>query len=181
MTRPSRRPARVAACAAALVAGLALAGCSAGAVTQTDTTMTGVTGSQGQVGEMLVRDAAIDPGTTAVVPAGTTVTLRASLINEAPGGDRLVSVSTPYATTVTSQGVTQIPGDNALRLVGSDPGPVGPAPADTRIAATARIVLGGVTQVLHAGPTYPVTFTFERAGAVTVPVPVQSAGLTPVS
>lgn len=179
-----RRPARLvraATCAAALVAGLALAGCSAGAVTQTDTTLTGVTGSEAQVGEMLVRDAAIDPGTTAVVPAGATVTLRATLVNEAPGGDRLVSVSTPYASVVTSEGVTQIPGDNAIRLVGSDPGPVGPPPADTRLSATARIVLGGVTQVLHAGPTYPVTLTFERAGTVTIPVPVQSVGPTPVS
>jgi len=181
MSRPRRRRAHVAASATALLAALALSGCSAGAVTQTDTTITTVTGSMGQVGEMMVRDLSIDPGPEAVVPAGAMVTLRGSLVNEAALGDRLVSVSTPYATGVTAEGVTEIPGDNAIMIVGSRPGPVGPPPPDSRLTGTARIVLAGATQVLHSGPTYPVTLTFERAGTVTVPVSVVSTGLVPVS
>jgi hypothetical protein len=181
MSRPRRRAAHVVASATALLAALALSGCSAGAVTQTDTTLTTVTGSSGQVGEMLVRDLSIDAGPTAVVPAGAAVTLRGTLVNEAALGDRLVSVSTPYAQSVTAEGVTQIPGDNAIMIVGSDPVPVGPPPLDTRVTGTARIVLSGATQVLHGGPTYPLTLTFERAGSVTLPVPVLSSGLAPVS
>jgi copper(I)-binding protein len=35
-------------------------------------------------------------------------------------------------------------------------------------------VLTGLREDITAGPTYPVTFTFERAGQIQVPVPVQN-------
>lgn len=165
----------------ALLATLVLGGCSSGAVSQTDTTVSTVTGAMGQTGEMLVRDLSLDPGPAEVVPAGSPVTLRGTLVNEAPGEDQLVSVSTPYATAVVAQGVTTVPGDNATMLVGSSPVPVGPPAPDTRVTGTARITLNGVTQVLHSGPTYPVTLTFAHAGTITVPTPVISTGAVPVS
>lgn len=172
--RPLRpRPALVA--ATVMAAALTVGGCSAGAVTQTDTMVSTVTGAQGQAGEVLLRDITIDPGPQVTVPAGGTVALRGTLVNEGALGDRLVSVSTPYASQVRPEGQTTIPGDNATRLVGSEPGPVGPPIPNVRFTGTGRITLAGVTQVLHAGPTYAVTFTFERGGTVTVPVPVVSS------
>jgi hypothetical protein len=57
---------------------------------------------------------------------------------------------------------------------------VGP-PSPAQAIGTMRITLAGVTQVLHAGPTYPVTFTFARSGSVTLPVPLQTTNVTPNS
>ena len=176
-----RRSLVAASALSALLAALALGGCSSGAVSQTDTTVSTVTGAMGQTGEMLVRDLRLDPGPVSVVPAGSPVTLKGTLVNEAPGGDRLVSVSTPYAVSVVAEGQTTVPGDNATMLVGSAPGPVGPPAPDTRVTGTGRITFNGVTQVLHSGPTYPVTLTFEHAGTITVPVPLVSTGEVPVS
>jgi copper(I)-binding protein len=47
--------------------------------------------------------------------------------------------------------------------------PTGPLAAGT---TTAQVVLTGLKQNLAVGPTYPVVLTFQRAGAVTVQVPV---------
>ena len=46
------------------------------------------------------------------------------------------------------------------------------AAAPNQQAAGAQVVLVGVTQEIRPGLTYPVTFTFQKAGAVTVQVPV---------
>jgi copper(I)-binding protein len=171
MSRRARgyRPAFVV--ATMLTAALALAGCSAGTVTQTDTIVQNTAvGAWGQVGEIAIRDLTIDGGPTKVVPAGAPALLKGGIVNESPEPDRLVSVSSPYAVSVVPEGATAIPGDNAIRIVGAEPGPVGPPNQDERVSGTLRLTLQGTTQVLRPGPTYAVTLTFERAGTVTLPV-----------
>lgn len=179
--RPTRRVPAVGVLVPVLLAVLALAGCSAGAVTQTDTTVTSVTGAQGQVGDISILNLSIDPGPAAVVPAGSTVFLRGSMVNVGSRTDRLVAVSSPYASSVQAQGQTVVPGDNATALVGADPVPVGPPVPGLRLSGTALVSLVGVTQVLHAGPTYPVTLTFERSGSITLPASVITSGPVPVA
>jgi copper(I)-binding protein len=161
-------------------AALVLSGCSAGAVTQTDTTVSSVGGAEGQVGQILLRDITLDAGTAVVVPAGASITIAGTLVNQGLGDDQLISVTSPYFSQVRSEGDTTIPGNAATRMVGSRPGPVGP-PSPTQPDGTMRITGSGVTQVLHAGPTYPVTFTFAKAGAVTLPVFVQTTTPVPAS
>ena len=180
--RPTGRPRRAALLAATLLgaAALVLSGCSAGAVTQTDTTVSSVPGTEGQVGQILLRDITLDPGTAVVVPAGGTITLAGTFVNQGLGDDQLVSVTSPYAGQVRSEGDTTIPGDDATSMVGSAPGPVGP-PSPTKPNGTLRVTLTGVAQVLHAGPTYPVTFTFAKAGSITLPVSVQTTSPVPAS
>ena len=83
-----------------LTVALVLGGCSAGTVTQTDTTVSQASGAQGQIGRMLMRDLAleVDPtpdGRTPTVPAGGQVGVRGTLVNEARGRDQLLSVSGP--------------------------------------------------------------------------------------
>jgi len=169
------RPALVV--ATLLTAALALAGCSAGTVTQTDTVVSQAAGSRGQVGPMILLDMSIDSGPTETVPSGVEVPLRGTIVNEGATADRLVSVSTPYAVGVRQEGVTTIPAENAVRIVGAEPLPAGPVdPANRGLAASMRLVLTGVTQQLRAGPTYAVTFTFERAGSVTIPMIVVGSG-----
>lgn len=179
--RPTGRP-RTALLAATLLgaAALVLSGCSVGAVTQTDTTVSSVYGAESQVGQVLLRDVTIDPGPVVVVPAGSSVTLRGTFVNQALADDQLVSVSTPYAGQVRTEGTTTIPGNAATMMVGSQPGPVGP-PSPTQVNGTVRVTLSGVSQVLHEGPTYPVTLTFAKAGSITLPVPVNATGPVPAS
>jgi hypothetical protein len=180
--RPTGRPRRTALLAATLLgaAALVLTGCSAGAVTQTDTTVPQSIGSQGQTGQILLRDIYLDSGPAVVVPAGSTITVSGTLVSEGLGDDQLVSVTSPYFSQVRSEGTTTIPGNDATRIVGSQPGPVGP-PSPTQPNGTMRLTASGVTQVLHAGPTYPVTFTFARSGSVTLPLMVQTTVATPNS
>lgn len=160
-----------------LIAALALTGCSAGAVTQTGTIVSQADGAVGQIGPISLQDMSIEGGPAAFTPAGGQAALRGTIINDGPTTDRLVSVTTPYAQNVRPEGATTIPSVNAVRIVGEDPGPVGPADAALGVGGTMRLTLTGVTQELRPGPTYDVTFTFERAGSVTVPVIVGTGGL----
>lgn len=159
-----------------LTAGLALGGCSAGSVTQTDTIVSQADGANGQVGGILLRDVSLDAGPTNTVPSGGEIPLRLTIINQTPTEDRLVSVTSPYAVSARTEGPTTIPGNTSLRIIGNDPGPLGPPDPFVRTGGSARIVLTGVTQQLRPGPTYQVTFTFEKAGTVTVPVIVVGEG-----
>jgi periplasmic copper chaperone A len=176
MSRRPRGPRPGIVVATLLTAALALAGCSAGTVTQTDTIVSQAAGAFGQVGAMSLRDISLDSGPAETVPSGAEIALRGSLINEGGTPDRLVAVSTPYATGFRQEGETVIPNNNVLRIVGAAPAPVGPANLDTRQSASARVVLTGTTQQMRPGPTYAVTFTFERAGSITLPVIVVGAG-----
>ncbi|WP_018333218.1 copper chaperone PCu(A)C [Actinomycetospora chiangmaiensis] len=182
MTRRSTGRPRTALLAATLLgaAALVLSGCSAGAVTQTDTTVSSVVGTEGQVGQVLLRNVTLDPGASPVVQAGSTVALRGTIINQALQDDQLVSVSTPYAGPARAEGFTTIVGNSSTAMVGADPVPVGP-PSPTNPTASMRITLPQVSQVLHEGPTYPVTFTFARAGSVTLPVFLNTTTAVPAS
>nr|WP_255426937.1 copper chaperone PCu(A)C [Pseudonocardia sp. C8] len=86
------------------------------------------------------------------------------MVNSGATADRLVSVSTPAATSVRIQGDTAMPQDVALVSKGNTP-----------ITATGtreiQLVAEGLTQPVAAGRTVPMTFVFERAGSVTVDVP----------
>jgi copper(I)-binding protein len=175
MSRRPRGPRPGIVVAILLTAALALAGCSAGTVTQTGTVVSQAAGARGQVGPMALRDIALESGPTGAVPAGAEVPLRGTIVNESPTPDRLVSVTTPYAIGVRQEGAAVIPGNTAVRIVGAA---VGPAAPDSGQGPTMRLTLTGVTQQLGAGPTYAVTFTFERAGTVTVPVIVVPPGAT---
>jgi copper(I)-binding protein len=80
------------------------------------------------------------------------------------------------------------PAPNAGANPGSRPAPAtgGPEAAATAVAGaaapssgvvepgttTAQVVLTGLKQDLQVGPTYPVVLTFQRAGTVTIQVPV---------
>jgi copper(I)-binding protein len=176
MSRRPRGPRPGILVATLLTAALALAGCSAGTVTQTDTIVSQAAGAFGQVGAIALRDISLDPGPAETVPAGAEVALRGTLVNEGGLPDRLVSVTTPYATGVRQEGAAVIPNNNAIRIVGAAPVPVGPADLDSRQSGSMRLVLTGVTQQLRPGPTYAVTFTFERAGTITLPVIVVGSG-----
>jgi len=170
---------------------------------------------------VVVRDAEIefaaDAAPAAVYPAGATAPLRMRIVNVGATADRLVSVSSPWASSVSVTGPTVVPGGQALVVGGqpsenaaepgtpaeprlepgapdAEPAPSGAAALDEaaepgagppagapggrapQVAAPApgstRIALTGLRDDLRAGLTYEVVLVFERAGPISLQVPV---------
>lgn len=171
---------------AALIAAAVLTGCGAGQVASTATQVSNTTGGNAQVGPLALRtvaiafDGAVEDG--AVYRRGEDAPLNMTVVNEAGQTDRLVSASTPLAESVEISGTTDIPSGRSL-VVGGDTqqqgaGSPGGAPVTTPLPRedepTASVVLVGLRDDVRSGISYPITFTFERAGDVTVAVPVDS-------
>ncbi|MBP2365353.1 copper chaperone PCu(A)C [Pseudonocardia parietis] len=167
----NRRPLRTLAGVAGAVAlsGLLLSGCGAGQISQTAEQVPATNGLNASVGQVDLRDVQIaypaSPASPAALYArGTTAPVRATLINTSTVADRLVSVSSPAATSVRVQGDATMPQDLALVSAGN-----------SQLTPTAsrelQLVAEGLTQPIAAGKTVPMTFVFERAGSVTIDVP----------
>jgi copper(I)-binding protein len=211
---PRTRRTGTAAAIGALIGALALAGCGAGQITQTDTQVAAVDGALATVGSIAIRDAQIEFGEAEgvnVYNRGGAAPLSLTIANTGADADKLVSVSSPVAASVKISGTPDIAGGRVLVVEGEPEGaaepaapsgsarptgtaaatPTSPAPTSTASATPsatasanaegpgaatgkreAQIVLTGLTADIRSGLTYPVTFRFERAGEVTVNVPV---------
>jgi len=199
--RVASRLVPLAAATAAVV--VLLTGCGSGQVSQTADQVSAVDGAHGQVGTIDIRNAQLAPPTNGrgFYPTGSDAPLEVTIVNTGAVDDRLASVSSPDVVGVQVRGDTNLPAGTALRAIqqalpaGEQPpsAPVSavstPAPgkvggsAPPQQAAPAMqlgqiaIVLTGLKTVdLYTGYTIPVVFTFARAGAVTVNVPVGSPG-----
>lgn len=164
--RPTRRTGGA---LAAMLVAVALTGCGAGAVTQTASQASAVNGASAQVGNVVIRDASIAAATTlagAAYQPGGSAPLNLTLVNSGFAADKLVSASSPVAGTVQITGDATIPGGTAVT--------VGNTGADGRALAgrTIAIKLNGLVGPIRAGLNYPVTFRFEKAGELTVKLPV---------
>ncbi|WP_224388159.1 copper chaperone PCu(A)C [Pseudonocardia sp. ICBG1293] len=159
--------------APALLALFLLAGCGTAAPTIDVAPPTGTAGDAlASVGGIDIRDAAIAPADDAeggiAHPAGSEVALRFVAVNTGDAADRLVSVSSPLAEDVDISGERALIGGATL-LVGGTGSTV---PAGAASVTRATVTLDDLRQALSVGPTYPVTLTFERAGSVTLELPV---------
>lgn len=152
-----------------LGAVVALAGCSAGQVTETDTQVAAVNGGSGDVNGIAIRNATFTfPSPETRYVAGSSAPIQVVLTNEGPD-DKLVQVFSPYAASATLSGDTTLPSRTALHATsGSEQLQQGETPADRQV----EITLNGFKQDITPGVTIPVTFVFEKAGQVTVQVPV---------
>ncbi|MDR7301441.1 copper chaperone PCu(A)C [Haloactinomyces albus] len=131
-------------------------------------------GSEGQVGSMLVRDAtfAYDHPIegNAVYQPGESVAVRATIVNEGSTTDRLVSVSSPIADEGLVRGEHTIPGGHTLTAGYTEPVASITLPNTTSI----DLRLLGLNTALRSGPTYPVVFTFARAGEIRIELRVDN-------
>lgn len=166
----NRRPARALAGVTALaLTGLLVAGCGTGQLSQTAAQVAATNGLNTSVGQVDLRDVQVGYPQTPASPAvlyarGTNAPLRATLINTGSVADRLVRVSSPFATSVAITGDPVMPQDVALvSTAGSAITPTSSRPI--------QIQLDGLTQPIAAGAQVPVTFVFERSGSVTVQAP----------
>jgi copper(I)-binding protein len=173
-TRPRAIRAVALAAGVAFLGGvLALTGCSAGQITQTSSQVAGVNGVSARVGSIVVRDAQIEfagaPGDGSAYPRGSDAPLKMAIINEGNATDRLVSASSPVATSVLILGDTSLPPNHTLS-VGNLRGPTAVRLPDTN---QVQIILFNIKQDLKPGGiTYEVVLVFEKAGAVRLQLPV---------
>ena len=186
----------------AAAAALAVTGCSAGQVTQTDTQVAPVPGNTATVGEVSLQDLMIAFNGVEGYTAGDNAPLIVRVFNNATDeGDRLISVSSPDADAVTiaggetdeppaaespspdgespAPGTSPSPGDQS-----PEPTPAGPQGGEIDVAVSASgfvmlvpgegmyLQLEGINEDLRPGSIVEVTFTFERAGTVTVDIPM---------
>ncbi len=171
MRASSTVSARIVACCAA---ALALVGCGAGQITQTDSQVAAVDGSSIDIGDSIaLRNVRLPypQNQQGTYPSGSPVPVLVTIINQSSTTDELIAVTSPAASRALLLGTTRIPPDSTVT---SAAGPAGGEPTSPLVVGELRVVLL-TNQVLPAGLNTPVTFEFRRAGKVTLPVPMGPA------
>ena len=167
MTRFSNR--LVAASAGLAACGLILTGCGSGQISQVADQESAVNGTAANAKNIALRNIHLLANQSGgFVQPGKVVPLIFVAANNSPDvDDRLVSITSDVGTVALT-------GDGASPPAGRwSCSPEGPAGGDgQRGTATAEVTLG---KPITNGLSYPFTFTFEKAGSTTVPVPL-SAG-----
>ena len=106
---------------------------------------------------------------------GSDVELIFVAANESPDTpDKLTSITSDFGT-VTLTGDTSLPAADVLVVGEPDGQTAALEQAETADAAKAKV---DISKPITNGLTYNFTFTFEKAGEITVPVPI-SAGEAP--
>jgi copper(I)-binding protein len=96
------------------------------------------------------------------------------LKNAGGNADRLVKAASPVAETVELH--THVKDGDAMRMRPVENIPV-PAKGQTALEPGGyHVMLIGLKQALKEGTSFPLTLTFEKAGTVTLDIPVQKAG-----
>jgi copper(I)-binding protein len=131
-------------------------------------------GSHGRVGQIAVSDAMFafhgPIETSDVYRPGDTVRMQATIVNEGTAEDRLVSVSSPIAGGGAIAGDGVIPARHALSAGYTKPVAAITVPDTTSV----DLRLTDLKTAIRSGLTYPVVFTFARAGKLRLQLPVQT-------
>jgi copper(I)-binding protein len=166
MWLPRTLTARILACCAAV---LALAGCGAGQITQTDHQVSAVDGISGNLGDSIALRNVLIPypnNQDGTYPAGSTVPVLLTIVNQGSSPDELIAVTSPAASQALVLGNTRIPpGATVTSAVRSA------EPASPLVIGELSILLT-TNQPLRAGLNTPLTFQFHNAGKLTLPVPM---------
>jgi copper(I)-binding protein len=182
--RSNRRSSRVAELAAGgLIGAVALAGCSAGQLSQTASQESAVDGNSAVINNVALRNVRIQAQQNSdFFRPGATVDLVLVVVNQSPDvTDKLVGISTDIGT-VTVTGDPTLPVGGTL-FVGTPNGMKKKA-ADTAAAVeTAEAVKATVSlsKPITNGPNYNFTFNFEKAGSVSLAVPISAPEGPPLS
>ena len=166
----------VALAACGLAAAATLSGCSAGQVAQTASQQAAINGTAATVGDITLRNVHLRaPQTSDYVRPGGEVELLFVASNESPdSADKLTSITSDFGT-VSLSGDTSLPAQDVL-VVGEPDGQVAALEQAEKADAAKAVV--DLNKPITNGLTYDFTFTFEKAGQTTVPVPI-SAGEAP--
>ena len=161
------RALRAATTAVLLVSPFALSACSAGQVTQTATQERDKVGAMGQVGDLTIRQVQFLSPDEGVYEDGDDAELQMAVVNSGEEADTLVEVSgegfgdvefdTGSTGSSSDEGI-EIPADSAI-FIGED---------------ELGVTLTDLDEALTAGQYLELTFTFENAGEITLPVTVST-------
>lgn len=97
-----------------------------------------------------------------------------TLKNDGHGADRLLKAASPVAESVELH--THVKDGDVMRMRAVEAIPVAAHGSTALAPGGYHIMLIGLKQPLKAGERFALTLTFEKAGAVTLEVPVQQAG-----
>jgi copper(I)-binding protein len=172
-SRSSRRSAKLAVLASgALIGVAAISGCSAGQIAQTAMEKPAVDGNQATVNNVALRDVHISARQTGdYLRPGATVDLALVAVNESPDiTDRLVGITTDIGK-VTVTGDATLPASGVL-FVGQN----GQTQKSDKVVESGNTVKATIalTKPITNGPNYDVTFNFDKAGPISVPVPISA-------
>ncbi|AOW95070.1 hypothetical protein BFN03_15475 [Rhodococcus sp. WMMA185] len=168
-----------------------MSACSAGQITQTSSQVAAINGNSADGGSIALRNVhvvfpnseeySIEPGGTAVL-AFTAVNLNESV------ADTLTAITTDFAESVTigtATGDQEIAPQTSLAagLPAQDFAESAEARTQSDESADAPtdlllVTLDDLNEGVRPGLTFPATFTFEKAGDITVSVPVDAGPLT---
>jgi len=162
---------RAAAALGAVLAVGALAGCAAGRYNQQFKERASITEVEGRVGGIAVGGAYWVAG----APVGGAATLYFTLATIADQGDTLASVTSPVAAAPALTLGRRASGAATFASISTADVPVTTMPFLPLYSATAT----SVTTALQPSATYPVIFTFQRGGSLTLQVPVLREGAVP--
>jgi periplasmic copper chaperone A len=151
-------------------AALALIGCGAGQITQTDRQVAAVDGTSGDVGDTIaLRNVRIPypHNSNGTYPARSTVPALLTIVNQGTSTDELIAVTSPAASQIVLLGAVQIPpGSTVASTAGTA------APTNSPLLVGGLRVLLTTSKPLRAGLNTPMTFQFRNAGKLTLPVPM---------
>jgi len=178
-SRSSRRSAKLAALAAGAVIGAgAIAGCSAGQVSQTAMQQSAVDGSQAVINNVALRNVRIQALQTGdFLRPGATVDLVLVAVNQSPDiTDKLIGITTDIGkVTVTGDPTLHASG---VLFVGSQNGQSKKSDNAVENADSVKATIA-LSKPITNGPNYDFTFNFEKAGSVSVGVPISAPESAP--
>ncbi|MDT5341911.1 MAG: hypothetical protein QOE52_1095 [Mycobacterium sp.] len=173
-SRARRRSARVAMLAAGgLIGAVTLTGCSAGQVAQTAMQQSAVDGNQAVINNVALRNVRIQALQTGdFLRPGATVDLVLVAVNQSPDiTDKLVGITTDIGK-VTVTGDPVLPASGVLFIGGPNSQHKNAVDAvENAHSVKATVTL---TKPITNGLDYDFTFNFEKAGSVTVAVPISA-------
>jgi hypothetical protein len=178
-SRSGRRSAKVAALAAgALIGTIALAGCSAGQLSQTSVQQSAVDGAQAVINNVALRNVRIRAVQTGdFLRPGATVDLLLVAVNQSPDiTDKLVGITTGIGK-VTVTGDPTLPASGVL-LIGPRSGQHKKSVDGVEKADAVKATVA-LSKPITNGPNYDFTFAFEKAGSVSVAVPISAPDVAP--
>jgi hypothetical protein len=169
-----------------LLSPVVLSACSAGQVTQTATQNRDKTGAQAQVGDISLRQVELLHPLGGTYQRGDDADLQAAIINGGTTADTLVRVdgdafdSAVIQSAGTGTATSTTSGATSTSAAGTtaSPSTSTPSPGSTVFVGgnDFNVTLINLHEDLTTGQYIDVTFTFENAGSVTVPVSVATPG-----
>ncbi len=167
-----RRFARRVAAVVVAAGTLLTAACAAGQDAQTADQKPTLDGTEADVGNLHLRGVSILPPSGTFYRTGSSARMRLVIVNSGATTDRLTSVTSPKVTTWASfnNSLAATANIGATRSVPVPPG----ARTSYGVPETRSVlVLRALKTNVFPGTVVRLTFTFARAGTVTVAVPVQ--------